>query len=182
MKYRTWTFALCSLLLTAIPVSAGEKEDREAIRSLFQKEQEGHRIGNAQMVRSTYWKDFYIIDVPRPNNRPYFLLSKIMSANEYFQGLGSNDEDYQGRKAFGDRLIFHSEMNHVSVNGDVAVAITQFHYQLSAEGGGRNNDGHMSLWVAEKRNGVWKWKSAQMVDRFREFIPSSPTPNSDDAE
>jgi hypothetical protein len=110
------------------------------------------------------------------------LLTKIISASEYFQGLGSNDEDYQGRKAWGDQLTFHSEVNHVSVNGDVAVATTQFHYQLSAAGGGRNNDGHMSLWVAEKRNGVWKWKSAQMVDRFREFVAPSPNPNSDEAE
>ena len=112
--------------------------------------------------RWSYWEDFYIIDVLRPNDRRHFI-----SASEYFQELGSSDEDDQGRKAWGDRLTFHSEVNHVSVNGDVAVATAQFYYQLSAAGGGRNNDGHMSLWVAEKRNGVWKWKSAQMVDRFR---------------
>ena len=182
MKHLVSKLALISIIVTAIPVCAGEEEDREAIRALFHKEQEGHRIGNAQMVRSTYWDDFHLIDIPRPDGRPHYLLSKIISRNEYFAGQGLNEDDYQGRKAWGDRLVWHSEVNHISVNGDIALATTKFNYLFPASGGGRNNNGHTSLWVAEKRNDVWKWKSAQIVDSFREFIAPLPRPNPEDAQ
>ena len=180
--YLLLILTLFAVPLTTVAVNADEKEDREAIRALFHKEQEGHAQGNAAMVRSTYWEDFYIIDTPRPDGRPHYLLSKLMSRNEYFAGLGVHQDDYQGRKAWGDRLTWHSEVNHISVNGDIALAITKFNYQFPTSDGGRNNNGHTSLWVAEKRNNVWKWKSAQGVDRFREIIPPPPNPNGGKAE
>ena len=179
MKHLFSIFTLCVVSLTAVAVNADEKEDRDAIRALFHQEQEGHAQGNADMVRSTYWDDFYIINTPRPDGKPRYLLSEIISGAEYFAGQGLHEDGYQGRKAWGDQLDFHSEVNHISINGNIGLAVTQFNYQLTTSEGGRNNGGHLSLWVAEKRGGVWKWKNAQMVDGFREITPPPPSPNNE---
>ena len=71
MKHQLLIVALLTVPLTVVGVNAGEKEDREAIRELFHKEQEGHRLGNEQMVRSVHWDDFYIIWTPRKNDIPF---------------------------------------------------------------------------------------------------------------
>ena len=177
MKHLLSILTIFAIPLTSVVVNAGEKEDRESIRALFHQEQEGHAQGNAEIVRSTYWDDFYLINTPRPGGKPHYLLSEIISGAEYFKGQGLHEDDYQGRKAWGDQLDFHSEVNHISINGDIALAVTQFNYQLTTSEGGTNNGGHLTLWVAEKRDGVWKWKNAQMVDDFSEISPPPPSPN-----
>ena len=52
MKYLLSILTLLAVPLTTVSVNAGEKEDREAIRAIFHADQEGHRLGNEQMVRS----------------------------------------------------------------------------------------------------------------------------------
>jgi hypothetical protein len=69
LKHLFSIFTLCVVSLTAVAVNADEKEDRDAIRALFHQEQEGHAQGNADMVRSTYWDDFYIINLYEAQRR-----------------------------------------------------------------------------------------------------------------
>jgi ketosteroid isomerase-like protein len=175
VKHQLSILVLFAVSLTAVAVSAGEEEDKEAIRALFQKEQDGHRQGDAKMVRSTYWDDFYIIETPRKNNVPRYMLSGIFLREQYFGNMGLDKDDYEGIQP-GDDNGFHSEFNHVSVNGDVALAVTQFHYWGPTPDGRRMDGGHQTMWVAERRNGIWKWKSATMgFEGWREYSPALPT-------
>ena len=153
MKYLLSILTLFAVTLTSGAVNADEKEDREAIRALFHQEQEGHRLGNEQMVRSAHWDDFYIIGTPRINGVSRYMLSGI--------NLG---EDYLGGYSFEPRVEeegrgFTSEVNHIAVKGDVALAVTQFHY-WGPNNGGVSDAGHQTMWVAKRRNGIGKWKSA----------------------
>ena len=86
MKYLLSILTLLAVPLTTVSVNAGEKEDREAIRAIFHADQEGHRLGNEQMVRSAHWDDFYIINWPRINDVPRYMLSGITSGEEYLGG------------------------------------------------------------------------------------------------
>jgi hypothetical protein len=167
VKYLLSILTLFAVTLTSGAVNADEKEDREAIRALFHQEQEGHRLGNEQMVRSAHWDDFYIIRTPRINGVSRYMLSGI--------NLG---EDYLGGYKFEPRVEEEgrgvtSEVNHIAVKGDVALAVTQFHY-WGPWNGRINNGGHQTMWVAERRDGTWKWKSA--IVGFENFQQSSPAP------
>ena len=169
MKYLFSRLALFSVLLTTSAAIAGEKEDREAIRELFWKEQKGQRLGNEQMVRSAHWDDFYIIWTPRKNDVPRYMLSGIALGEDYLGGFKyepSNPEKGVRR---------HREVNHISINGDVALAITQFRDWGKSEGGGRFDRGHQTMWIAERRNGVWRWKSAIVgIEGYQESFPAPP--------
>jgi len=170
VKYLLSILTLFAVTLTSGAVSADEKEDREAIRALFHQEQEGHRLGNEQMVRSAHWDDFYIIHTPQKNGVPRYMLSGI--------NLG---EDYLGGYKFEPRVEqkgrgVTSEVNHIAVKGDVALAITQFHYWGPTPDGRLQDGGHQTMWVAERRDGTWKWKSAIMgFEGWREYSPAPPT-------
>jgi len=142
--------ALATTLVCASDVMADKEKDHQAIRALFEKEQAAHRAGNEQVVRGSHWEDFYIIHTPNKNNVPRYMLSSIYLGEDYLSGFKyepwqDNDDDRGG----------FSEINHVSVNGDVGLAVAQFHYWSP-----RGEGGHQTLYVAEKRDGVWKWKSA----------------------
>ena len=168
MKYLLSILTLFAVTLTSVAVNADEKEDREAIRALFHQEQEGHRLGNEQMVRSAHWDDFYIIWTPRKNDVPRYMLSGIALGEDYLGGFKyepSNPEKGVRR---------HREVNHISINGDVALAITQFRNWGKSEGGGRYDQGWQVIWIAEKRNGIWKWKSA--ITGIEGYQESSPAP------
>ena len=170
MKYLLSILTLLALPLTTVLVNAGEKEDREAIRAIFHADQEGHRLGNEEMVRSAHWDDFYIIHTPRKNGVPRYMLSGIVSGEEYFGG-----KNWEPMK-FGDDEGVTGEINHIAVKGDVALAITQFHYWGPTPDGRRQDGGHQTMWVAERRDGTWKWKSAIMgFEGWREYSPALPT-------
>ena len=167
MKYLLSILTLFAVTLTSGAVNADEKEDREAIRALFHQEQEGHRLGNEQMVRSAHWDDFYIIHTPRKNGVPRYMLSGINLGEDYLGGYKFEPHvEEEGRG-------FTSEVNHIAVKGDVALAVTQFHY-WGPQNGRINNGGHQTMWVAERRDGIWKWKSA--IVGFENFQQSSPAP------
>ena len=167
MKHLLLILALFVVPLTTVAVNAGEKEDREAIRALFHQEQEGLRQGNEQMVRSAHWDEFYIINTPRKNNVPRYMLSEIYLGEEYFGGKKYEPETR------GDDRGFTGEVNHIAVKGDVALAVTQFHY-WGPNNGGVSDAGHQTMWVAERRNGIWKWKSA--ISGFEGFRDWQPAP------
>jgi len=61
VKHLLLILTLFTVALTTVAVNADETEDREAIRAIFHQDQEGHRLGNEEMVRSAHWDDFYII-------------------------------------------------------------------------------------------------------------------------
>ena len=168
MKYLLSILTLLAVPLTTVSVNAGEKEDREAIRALHHQEQKGHRLGDEQMVRSTHWDDFYLVRTPRKNEVPRYMLSEIHLGEDYLGGFQYKPHDPEGGRKFT------SEVNHISVNGDVALAITQFRYWGQADDGARFDRGWQTMWIAEKRNGVWKWKSAIVgIEGYQE---SSPAP------
>ena len=170
MKHLLSILTLFAVPLTTVVVNAGEKEDRDTIRALFHQEQEGHRLGNEKMVRSAHWDDFYIISTPRKNGVSRYMLSGINLGEEYLGHF-----NYEPQPTDDDRG-FTSEVNHVSVNGDVALAITQFHYWGPTPDGRRMEGGHQTMWVAERRDGTWKWKSATRgFEGWREYSPALPT-------
>ena len=168
MKYLLSILTLLAVPLTTVSVNAGEKEDREAIRAIFHADQEGHRLGNEQMVRSAHWDDFYIINWPRINDVPRYMLSGITSGEEYLGG-----KNYEPMKT-GDDERFSGEINHIAFKGDVALAVTQFRSWGKSDRGGRYDRGWQVIWIAEKRNGVWKWKSA--ISGIEGYQESSPAP------
>ena len=72
----------------------------------------------------------------------------------------------------GDDRGFTSEVNHMAVKGDVALAVAQLHYR-GPDNGGVSDAGHQTMWVAERRNGIWKWKSVIVgFEGFREWTPA----------
>jgi len=72
-----------------------------------------------------------------------------------------------------------SEVNHIAINGDVALAVTQFHYWGVPDNGGISEIGRQTMWIAERREGIWKWKSAIVgFENFREWRPA-PQPTED---
>ncbi len=159
------------LPLTLIGADADEQEDREAIRALFHQEQEGHRLGDEQMVRTAHWEDFYVIGTPHIDGVSRYMLSGINLGKDYLAGF-----NYQPRPTT-DESGFSSEVNHIAINGDVALAVTQFNYWGPSDGG-ISNAGHQAMWIAEKRNDTWKWKS--VIVGFETFRELRPAPQADE--
>ena len=117
--------------------------------------------------------DFYIIYTRFKNDAPRYMLSRIYLSKYY---LGSFDykpkttEDGRGKT---------SEVNHIAINGDVALAVTQFHCWGVPDNGGISEIGRQTMWIAERREGIWKWKSAIVgFENFREWRPG-PQPTED---
>ena len=173
MKHIVSIVALLAVPWTVVGVNAGEKEDREAIRALHHLEQKGHRLGDEQMVRSAHWDDFYIVGTPRRNDVPWYMLSEIRLGEDYLGGFQYKPHDPEGG------YQFTSEVNHIAINGDVALAVTQFHYWGVPDNGGISEVGRQTMWIAERREGIWKWKSAIVgFENFREWRPA-PQPTED---
>ena len=169
MKHIVSIVALLAIPLTVVRVNAVEKEDREAIRALHHLEQKGHRLGDEQMVRSAHWDDFYIVNTPRRNDVPRYILSKIHFGEDYLGGFQYKPHDPEGG------YKFTSEVNHINVNGDVALALTHFHRWGKSDNGARFDRGWQVIWIAEKRNGIWKWKSAKTgIEGYAEIWPAPP--------
>ena len=167
MKHLLSILTLFAVPLTVVAVNADEKEDREAIRALFHQEQEGHRLGDEKMVRSAHWDDFYIINTPRKNDVPRYMLSGIWLGKDYLGGFKykpKTTEDGRGGT---------SEVNHIAINGDVALAVTQFHHWGPDNNGRFGERGYQTMWIAERRNGIWKWKSAILgFEGWQEWRPA----------
>jgi hypothetical protein len=64
-------------LVMSAPSVAQETEDHQAIRALFQTEQEGWRNGDGAQVLSCYAEGHVGYTVPTRNNQPNFLQAEI---------------------------------------------------------------------------------------------------------
>ena len=172
MKHLLSILTLFAVPLTSGAVNAGEEEDREAIRALFHQEQDGHRQGNEEMVRATTWDDFYVINTPRKNNVPRYMLTGLTLSEKYYSGFqftGINEEA-------GAYLT--STVCHIEIKGDVGLAVTQITYGGWPTPNGILDAGHQAIWIAERREGIWKWKSVTVgFEGFREFKPVPPAPD-----
>jgi len=91
------------------------------------------------MVRSAHWDDFYIVRTPRKNDVPRYMLSEIQSGDDYFSRFSYEPFNPEAG------VRFTSEVNHISVNGDVALAITQFRFQGKSPDGGRFDRGWQTM-------------------------------------
>ena len=170
MKHLLSISTLFAVPLTSVGSNAGEKEDREAIRALFHQEQDGHRQGNEEMVRATTWDDFYVINTPRKNNVPRYMLTGLTLSEKYYSGFTWDGMEEDGK-------YMTSEVCHIAIEGDVGLAVTQITYGGFLTPNGIMHAGHQAIWIAERRNSVWKWKSVTVgFEGFREFKPAPPTP------
>ena len=171
MKHFLSILTLFAVPLTSVAVNAGEKEDREAIRALFHQEQDGWRQGNEEMVRATTWDDFYVINTPRKNDVPRYMLTGLTLSEEYYSGFNSTGIDEE------TGAYLTSTVCHIEIKGDVGLAVTQITYGGHLTPNGILDAGHQAIWIAERRKGVWKMKSVTTgFEGFREFKPAPPTP------
>ena len=172
MKHLLLILILFAVPLTSVGVNAGEKEDREAIRALFHQEQDAHRQGNEEMARATTWDDFYVIATPRKNDVPRYMLTGLTLSEKYysqftFKGIPEEEGHY-----------LTSNVCHIEIKGDVGLAVTQITYGGWPTPNGILDAGHQAIWIAERREGVWKWKSVTVgFEGFREFKPVPPAPD-----
>ena len=161
--------SIVALLVVCGEAKAGDKEDREAIRALFHQEQDAHRQGNEEMARATTWDDFYVIATPRKNDVPRYMLTGLTLSEKYysqftFTGIPEEEGHY-----------LTSNVCHIEIKGDVGLAVTQITYGGWPTPNGILDAGHQAIWIAERREGVWKWKSVTVgFEVFREFKPVPP--------
>jgi hypothetical protein len=106
---------------------AQEAEDHQAIRTLFQREQEGWRNGDGAQVLSCYAKNYVGYNVPLRNNQLNFLQVNISGSYESGEKWLLAD-DFVGMKAdLADSalaFIHKYELNHIDVKGNEGVAAT----------------------------------------------------------
>ena len=79
--------ALVTTIVCASDVMADKEKDHQAIRALFAKEQEGHRMGNEEVVRNSHWEDFYVVHTPNRNNVPRYMLSSVYLGEDYLSSF-----------------------------------------------------------------------------------------------
>ena len=68
---------LAATVLLAPSLCLAESEDNQAVRALFEREQDGWDTGNGAQILSCYDERYVQYEVPRWNDRPNFLLTQI---------------------------------------------------------------------------------------------------------
>ena len=170
-------FAMAGLLIPALSI-AQETEDHQAIRTLFQTEQEGWRNGDGAQVLSCYAKGHVAYGVPLRNNAPNFLqagINPLWNYEQLKQRLLA--PDFEGMKtALADTVINMShwyELNHINVQGTEGVAVSTIAW--AANDTLRNvrvQQGHQTMWLLRKIDGKWKYVgSVAAVSAYREENP-----------
>ena len=102
--------------------TAQETEDHQAIRALFQKEQNGWDTGNGAHILTCYAEGYIPCRVPRRNGPPDFLQVTINS-DWRFENLKKRvlAPDFKGfKEALTDTTLKverHYEINHIDVEG-----------------------------------------------------------------
>ena len=157
---------------------ASETEDHQAIRALFQMEQEGWRSGDGAQVLSCYAEGHVGYTVPMRNNAPNFLQAQISANFVYGKMKGTLlSPDFVGMKeALADTVLRmdHSyELNHIAVEGTEGVAISTIAWAwddtLESE---RIEQGHQSMWLVRKIDGNSKFVgSVAPISAYREENP-----------
>ena len=151
-------------LLPALGI-AQEPEDHQAIRMLFQKEQEGFRNGDGAQVLSCYAEDFVAYNVPNRNSQPNFLQTTIGDWSHEQRKEAFLAADFVGMKnALADttlNMIHNYELNHIDVKGNEGVAISTISWARNDTlKKVRVQNGHQTMWLVRKIAGEWKYVGA----------------------
>lgn len=168
---RQWIRTVCTIAAVAsflplVSATAQESEDRQAIRKLFQQEQEGWRTADGAQILSCYSEDFVSYNVPIRNDELNFLQVHIQAGGSH-GNLKERvlAEDFQGMKtALADTAIgmWHGyELNHINVNGNEGVAISTIAWAANdTTRDVRVQQGHQTMWLLRKLEGDWKYVGA----------------------
>jgi len=144
---------------------AQESEDHQAIRMLFQREQEGFRNGDGAQVLSCYAEDFVGYNVPYRNNQPNFLQTTIGAWTHEQRKEAFLAADFVGMKtALADtalNMVQKYEINHIDVKGNEGVAISTISWARNDTlKKVRVQNGHQTMWLVRKIAGEWKYVGA----------------------
>jgi hypothetical protein len=180
---RPWILPVCAIVAVAhflapAPISAEETEDHQAIRMLFQKEQEGWRKGNGAQVLSCYAESYVAYWVPVRNGRPNFLQTSIATwgAREAME-TRLLAPDFVGMKAaLADttvNMVHTYELNRIDVQGNEGVAISTIAWaSTDTLRNVRTQQGHQSMWFLRKIEGEWKYVGVMAaLSSYREENP-----------
>lgn len=180
---RPWILPVCAIVAVAhflapVPTAAQETEDHQAIRMLFQKEQEGWRKGDGAQVLSCYAESYVGYGVPVRNGQPNFLQTSI-AANWTREAMETRllAPDFVGMKtAPADTTInmWHTyELNRIDVKGNEGVAISTIAWaSTDTLRNVRTQQGHQSMWFLRKIAGEWKYVGAiAALSGYREENP-----------
>ena len=158
-------------------VLAQQTEDHQAIRSLFEREQEGFRNGDGAQVLSCYADSFLTYVFPYRNNEPNFLQTEVGSWSLEASKKYLLSDDFVGMKAdLADSALAFShkyELNHIDVRGNEGVAISTISFvRNDTLRHMRVQSGHQTMWMVRKIDGVWKYRGAvSPLSRYREENP-----------
>ena len=171
--------ALLTGLWTTLPASvlAQETEDHQAIRALFEREQEGWRISDGAQILSCYAKSFVDYSIPVRNGKPNFLQAYI--GGDLYENRKKNllSNDFVGMKdSLADTTLALShryELNHIDVRGNEGVAISTISWVYNDTlKNTRVQAGHQTMWMVKKIDGEWKYAGAMYpLSRYREENP-----------
>ena len=167
---RQWIRTVCTIAAVAsflplVSATAQESDDHQAIRKLFQQEQEGWRTADGAQILSCFSEDFVNYNIPIRNDQPNFLQVHIASGSHEDLKERVLAEDFQGMKAaLADtaRRMEHSyELNHINVDGDEGVAISTIAWAwVDTTRDVRVQRGHQTMWLLRKLEGDWKYVGA----------------------
>jgi hypothetical protein len=171
--------ALLTGLGSTLPTSvlAQETEDQQAIRALFEREQEGWRNGDGTQVLSCYAKSYIDYNIPIRNGEPNFLQAHIGSGSYESRKSQVLSGEFVGLKAaLADTALAVShkyELNHIDVSGNEGVAISTISWvHNDTLRHTRIQEGHQTMWMVRKVDGEWKYASAVYpLSRYREENP-----------
>ena len=155
-------------------VLAQQTEDHQAIRSLFEREQEGFRNGDGAQVLSCYADSFLTYVIPFRNNEPNFLQTEVGGWSLEARKKYLLSDDFVGMKAdLADSALAFShkyELNHIDVRGNEGVAISTISYvRNDTLSHTRVQSGHQTMWMVRKIDDEWKYVGAVApLSRYRE--------------
>ena len=146
--------------------TAQETEDHQAIRTLFQTEQEGWRNGDAAQILSCYAEGSVAYAIPIQNNQPNFLQARVAGGWKYEawkeRVLADDVEGAKAMRAESTLQAWHGyELNHINVNGNEGVAISTIsNAYTDTLQKKRVQYGHQTMWLLRKIEGEWKYVGA----------------------
>ena len=164
-----WIRPVCAIVAVAsflplVAATAQESDDRQAIRTLFQREQEGWRNADGAQILSCYSQGHVTYNVPMRNDQPNFLETRI--TNRSYESLKEQvlADDFEGMPALADtaiQMVHRYELNHIDVNGNEGVAISTIAWAANDTlRKVRVQWGHQTMWLLRKIDGDWKYVGA----------------------
>ena len=165
IKHTLTALVVLAIPLTSIQANADEKEDREAIRDLVDREQQAWDGGDAEALLACHTKDFMTVSGGENLDLTHWAQAKVGYTYKALLKLTSNPDWSKNMKAQAAREHrAHSwEVNHISISdsGEEAVVKTQMFWQgADADAGVIKEHSHASVWMARKTNGEWQFCTA----------------------